>query len=445
MAIVDQKRSALPVPFAMEVPDRVPKERYFDPDFYQLEAEQLWPRVWQMACRLEEIPQPGDFVEYEILDQSVIVRAHRRPGGARVPERLPPPRRQGRRRARAPARAGSPARSTAGATAPTARTRASRGADLRRAQPASPATSTSRRCGARSGAGARGSTSTTTRRRCGSASSRSPPSSTRGRSSRCGPSGGTRAGCPVNWKLAEEAFMEQYHVLETHPQLRHPRRGSRRATGDVRPAGVRRRRAPLPAHDERGHGRHGARQRRAHRRGPARHRAARRPRRRRWPTWNRTLNDAVVELAPRPRRRHPRPQRARRRGPQRADGLLLPALLRAADVQQRLVLPVPPARAGGDADGDLVAHPVPGGRGAPSRPTPPEVWERDDPRCRRSRRRTSRTCRASSGACTRGASSTCACPSGLEGHISNFERTIDGFLAGLPYEQLLARAAARST
>ena len=25
----------------------------------------------------------------------------------------------------------------------------------------------------------------------------------------------------------------------------------------------------------------------------------------------------------------------------------------------------------------------------------------------------------------------------LEGHISNFERTIDGFLAGLPHEQLL--------
>jgi hypothetical protein len=27
--------------------------------------------------------------------------------------------------------------------------------------------------------------------------------------------------------------------------------------------------------------------------------------------------------------------------------------------------------------------------------------------------------------------------SGLEGHISNFERTIDGFLAGRPHEQLL--------
>lgn len=61
------------VPHAIELPDRIPKERYYDPDFHALEAEQLWPRVWQMACRLEEIPNPGDFAEYEILDQSVIV------------------------------------------------------------------------------------------------------------------------------------------------------------------------------------------------------------------------------------------------------------------------------------------------------------------------------------------------------------------------------------
>jgi nitrite reductase/ring-hydroxylating ferredoxin subunit len=73
MAIVDRKWSALPVPFAIEVPDRVPKQRYYDPSFYRLEAELLWSRVWQMACRLEEIPEPGDFVEYEILDQSIVV------------------------------------------------------------------------------------------------------------------------------------------------------------------------------------------------------------------------------------------------------------------------------------------------------------------------------------------------------------------------------------
>src|SRR4030095_14407088 len=43
------------------------------PDFYALEAEQLWARVWQMACRLEEIPEPFDFVEYEFLDQSIVI------------------------------------------------------------------------------------------------------------------------------------------------------------------------------------------------------------------------------------------------------------------------------------------------------------------------------------------------------------------------------------
>src|SRR5579885_3260037 len=39
VAIVEQKWSALPVPFAVEVPDRIPKERYYDPDFYRLECE----------------------------------------------------------------------------------------------------------------------------------------------------------------------------------------------------------------------------------------------------------------------------------------------------------------------------------------------------------------------------------------------------------------------
>ena len=75
MAIVDQEASALLVPFGMDpaLPDRVPKERYFDAGFYELEVERLWPRVWQMACRLEEVPRPGDVVEYEFLDQSVIV------------------------------------------------------------------------------------------------------------------------------------------------------------------------------------------------------------------------------------------------------------------------------------------------------------------------------------------------------------------------------------
>lgn len=74
MTIVEEDSSqTLQVPFAMRSPLRVPRERYYDRDFYQLEKERLWPRVWQMACRLEEIPRAGDFVEYEICDQSIIL------------------------------------------------------------------------------------------------------------------------------------------------------------------------------------------------------------------------------------------------------------------------------------------------------------------------------------------------------------------------------------
>ena len=62
-----------PLPYAIERPDQIPARRYYDPEFYALECQKLWPHVWQMACRLEEIPNPGDYVVYDILDQSVIV------------------------------------------------------------------------------------------------------------------------------------------------------------------------------------------------------------------------------------------------------------------------------------------------------------------------------------------------------------------------------------
>ncbi len=63
----------LAFPHPIERRDRVPAARYFDPAFFALECERLWPRVWQMACRLEEIPRVGDYVEYEILGRSLIV------------------------------------------------------------------------------------------------------------------------------------------------------------------------------------------------------------------------------------------------------------------------------------------------------------------------------------------------------------------------------------
>jgi phenylpropionate dioxygenase-like ring-hydroxylating dioxygenase large terminal subunit len=51
----------------------VPKERYTAPAFARLEHERLWPFVWQIACREEEVPEPGDFVEYCVGDVTVVV------------------------------------------------------------------------------------------------------------------------------------------------------------------------------------------------------------------------------------------------------------------------------------------------------------------------------------------------------------------------------------
>ena len=53
--------------------DFVPNEGYTDPEFAAAEFEYLWPKVWQNACRLQEIPNVGDYITYEIGDDSIIV------------------------------------------------------------------------------------------------------------------------------------------------------------------------------------------------------------------------------------------------------------------------------------------------------------------------------------------------------------------------------------
>jgi len=70
---IEKERTRLTVPFEVTDPHRIPVARYYNRDFFEAECELFWPRVWQMACRLEEIPNRGDFVEYTFLDQSIIV------------------------------------------------------------------------------------------------------------------------------------------------------------------------------------------------------------------------------------------------------------------------------------------------------------------------------------------------------------------------------------
>lgn len=53
--------------------DFLPKDAYVSPEIHQLEKERLWPKVWQIACREEELPEVGNFVTYDVADESIIV------------------------------------------------------------------------------------------------------------------------------------------------------------------------------------------------------------------------------------------------------------------------------------------------------------------------------------------------------------------------------------
>lgn len=51
----------------------VAKDDYFSPSVAQLEKTRMWPKVWQVVGRLEEVPLVGSYLTYEILDESVLV------------------------------------------------------------------------------------------------------------------------------------------------------------------------------------------------------------------------------------------------------------------------------------------------------------------------------------------------------------------------------------
>jgi phenylpropionate dioxygenase-like ring-hydroxylating dioxygenase large terminal subunit len=51
----------------------IPAARYTSSAFAALENERLWPRVWQLACSLDHVANPGDFHEVRIGTISVLV------------------------------------------------------------------------------------------------------------------------------------------------------------------------------------------------------------------------------------------------------------------------------------------------------------------------------------------------------------------------------------
>ncbi len=79
-----------------------PVEAFISPEYAKAEADKLWAKVWQMAGRVEEIPEVGNYITYDIGDDSIlIVRTAARPDqgvSQCVPASRPPPRRHARRR-----------------------------------------------------------------------------------------------------------------------------------------------------------------------------------------------------------------------------------------------------------------------------------------------------------------------------------------------------------
>ncbi len=51
----------------------IPASRYTSADFAALEHERLWPHVWQLACALDHVANPGDFHEVRIGPLSVLL------------------------------------------------------------------------------------------------------------------------------------------------------------------------------------------------------------------------------------------------------------------------------------------------------------------------------------------------------------------------------------
>ena len=426
--------SALAVPFAVASPDRIRKERYFDPDFYDLEVERLWPRVWQMACRLEEIPKPRDFVEYEFLDQSIIVlrtddmgvRAFQnacRHRGVKVVEG------QGTCERGFVCPFHGWCYGVDGANTHVPRAKAFAEHNLRSEDIAL----TSVRCEVWGG--------------CAwiNLDDAAPPlrqclepvatmlDSWKVESLRTEWWYSCRL--PVNWKLAQEAFFEQYHVVETHPQLRIPSRYAppRRERFDARAyvdADIRYlqtmsegmagmvhendvriaeglRDIELP-HD------------------PDEAMA----------TWNRALNDAVFEWHRAAGHDIPDLNDLETHGHNEPMGycfahyFVLPMYSSASSYRFR---PLGPEETLMEI-WSLTRFPE---GGEPVKPEPPEAWECDDPRWPPIPAQDfSNLPKQQRGLHAKGFEYM-RLSEKMEGHLSNFHRTIDGFLAGLPYEKLL--------
>jgi len=75
---LDRDSRAIPEVLRYEISDPLGSEdisvdRYVSQDWHDREIEKVWRKAWQFACRLDQIPEVGDHIVYEIGDDSLIV------------------------------------------------------------------------------------------------------------------------------------------------------------------------------------------------------------------------------------------------------------------------------------------------------------------------------------------------------------------------------------
>lgn len=83
--LLDEEDVAVPETLRLESTvdlgsEDIPRQRYFSRAWHDLEVEKLWKKVWQVACREEDIPEAGDTLVYDIAGSSLLLV--RGPGGA---------------------------------------------------------------------------------------------------------------------------------------------------------------------------------------------------------------------------------------------------------------------------------------------------------------------------------------------------------------------------
>ena len=73
-------RDGRPVPAVLEQEsprflgdEDIPFERYTSQAFFELEMRRMWPRIWQWACREEHLPDVGDYYVYSIGHYSLLI------------------------------------------------------------------------------------------------------------------------------------------------------------------------------------------------------------------------------------------------------------------------------------------------------------------------------------------------------------------------------------